>query len=604
VAQRPPPKCAACQVNRVAWARPRVDFCYECLPGGPFAAPACRRCGSRRYFSGGLCDGCHPGGPLYPGSCQGCLAWGVYRAYSWRCWYCRWWRTHYVEGECRYCRRHTTIGELRACRLCLEQARMVQEPGRAVDLTEANRHGQQLFFANMHGPHPRARTIEPRTPEDRSSSNKFKGRVQKRPLPNLARVATGQQFSPVRWSQLTLFDLDADPAVVIGLADSVDSELLRYCDEIVRDHARLHGWSTKQTNDVRRSLRLLQVLQHTPGAQIDATDVLKLPGLQGNVSAESTLEVLAAAGLLDDNRISPAERYFIKQTASLPEPMVTQLRTWFDVMIEGSNAAPRRRPRDPLTARWQIAAVAPILRVWASTGHDSLAGIDRGDVLAALPLAGASRHLADQGLRSLFGVLKSRRVVFANPTRGVPRAATNASIPLPLDTDAIREALNSPETATALAVAVVAFHALASRQVRAIKLTDIVDGRLTVEGRVIPLAAPVLPRLSAWLDHRARTWPATLNPHLFVNRRTAPRLTQVGRPFPWKEVSFTPQGLREDRILDEVRATGGDIRRICELFGLSVEAALRYTDTTFDRTEPADDNPPGSPTKRRDHSQG
>lgn len=596
MAQRPPSKCVVCQVSRVAWTRPRVDFCYACLPGGPFAPPPCRRCGSPRYFSGGLCGDCHPGGPLYPGSCQGCLAWGVYRAYSWRCWYCRWWRTHYVEGDCRYCRRHTTIGELRACRLCLEQARMVQEPGRAVDLAAANRYGQQLFFANMHGRQSRARPIEPRRP-GRSSSDKFKGRVQKRPLPKLARVATGQQFSPVSWRQLTLFDLDPDPAVVIRLAEIIDSELLRYCDEIVRDHARLHGWSTKQTNDVRRSLRLLQVLQHTPGAQIRATDVLKLPGLTGNVSAESTLDVLAAAGLLDDNRISPAERYFVKQTAGLPEPMVTQLRTWFDVMIEGSNTAPRRRPRDPLTARWQIAAIAPILRVWASTGHDSLAAIDRDEVLRALPPAGASRHLADQGFRSLFGVLKSRRLIFANPTRGVPPAAANSSIPLPLDTDAIREALNSPQPITALAVAVVAFHALAARQVRAIKLTDIVDGRLTIEGRVIPLAAPVLPRLAAWLDYRAQTWPATVNPHLFINRRTAPRLTQVSRPFPWREVSFTPQGLREDRILDEVRATGGDVRRICELFDLSVEAALRYTATTFDRSEPADHESPVPPTQ-------
>lgn len=534
---------------------------------------------------------------MYPGSCQGCLAWGVYRAYSWRCWYCRWWRRHYVEGDCFYCGRHTTIAESRACRLCTEQARLVQEPGRAADLAAANRRGQQLFFANMHGRRPKARTAEQRTPDGHSQ---FKGRVRKRPLPPLAQVAAGQQFSPVPWRQLVLFELSPDPAVVIELAENIDSELLRYCDEIVRDHARLHGWSTKQVNDVRRSLRLVQVLQHTPGAKISATDVAKLPGLQGNVSAESTLEVLAAAGLLDDNRISPAERYFIKQTAGLPEPMLAQLRTWFEVMIEGSDKAPRRRPRDPRTARWQIGAIAPILRVWASTGHNSLAGIDRDDVAAALPPAGASRHLADQGLRSLFRVLKSRKMVFVNPTRGVPSTPTNSTIPLPLDTEAIRDALNSAQPAMALAVALVAFHALTARQVRALRLTDVVDGRLTVEGRVIPLAAPVLPRLSAWLDHRARTWPATVNTHLFVNRRTAPRLTQVSRPFPWRDVRVTARGVREDRILDEVRATGGDVLRISELFGLSVDATVRYLATTSDRSdEPAVGEPPVPPTQGR-----
>ncbi|MEC3978885.1 hypothetical protein [Amycolatopsis sp. H20-H5] len=35
--------------------------------------------------------------------------------------------------------------------------------------------------------------------------------------------------------------------------------------------------------------------------------------------------------------------------------------------------------------------------------------------------------------------------------------------------------------------------------------------------------------------------------------------------------------IRTNRILDEVRATGGDVRRICDLFGLSVKAAARYT---------------------------
>ncbi|MGY0063911.1 hypothetical protein ACWY4P_46905 [Streptomyces sp. LZ34] len=37
--------------------------------------------------------------------------------------------------------------------------------------------------------------------------------------------------------------------------------------------------------------------------------------------------------------------------------------------------------------------------------------------------------------------------------------------------------------------------------------------------------------------------------------------------------------LREDRLLHEAEATGGDPRRICDLFGLSVGAALRYTGT-------------------------
>ena len=397
------------------------------------------------------------------------------------------------------------------------------------------------------------------------------------------------------WTQLALFELPLEPSALAALATMADTELLRYCDEVVRDHARAHGWTAKQTNDVRRSLRLVQVLQHTPNAKINASDVLKLPGLQGNVSAQSTIDVLAAAGLLVDDRMTPVERYFNAKVAGLPATMTTQLRIWFGIMMDGSPTAPRRRPRDPATVRLHILAIAPILRVWASQGHDSLTDIVRDDIVAVLPEPGPQRYLAEQGLRSLFHVLKSRKLVFVDPIRAMPVTDTNRTIPLPLDTDAIRTALDSPHPASAFAVGLVAFHALTSRQVRAARLTDIADGRLSIEGRSIPLAAPVLPRLAAWLDHRAATWPNTINPHLFINRRTAPRLTPVSRPFPWREVGFRPQTLREDRILDEVRATGGDVRRICELFDLSVEGALRYT-STLDLT---DTTPSGSGTDAR-----
>jgi hypothetical protein len=565
-----PAKCVTCGEQRVAWSKPRVDFCYACLPGGPLAPPPCSGCGSFRYYNNGLCVACHPHGPDHIVSCLGCLAWGVSRKYRSRCWTCRWWRTHYVEGDCVCCGRRTVISERRACRLCWETARAHQQPGRAVDLADA-RSGQQLFFANM---------TSRRTPLLRAAS-RANGATR---LPRLAEIPRGQTFEPVPWAQLALLDFELNPAAVDAAADSVDSDLVRFCDEVVRDHAEAHGWTRKHTNDVRRTVRLVQVLQHTPNAKINATDVLKIPALQGNVSALSTLDILAAAGVLNDDRLSPAERYFNDKIDGLPTPMTAQLRVWFDVMINGSTTPPRRRPRHPDTARLHIRAVAPIVRVWAARGHDSLASIERADIIDALPHPGPSRHAADQGLRSLFGVLKGRKLVFVDPTRGVPYNGTNTTVPLPLDTDAIRAALNSADPAAALAVALVAFHALASREVRALKLTDVVDGRLTLGDRVIPLAPPVLPRLAVWLDHRARTWPATVNPHLFVNRRTAPRRTEVSRPFPWKQVNLAPQTLREDRILDEIRATGGDVRRVCELFGLGVDAAMRYA-FTLDATD-------------------
>ncbi|WP_157376248.1 hypothetical protein [Amycolatopsis keratiniphila] len=39
------------------------------------------------------------------------------------------------------------------------------------------------------------------------------------------------------------------------------------------------------------------------------------------------------------------------------------------------------------------------------------------------------------------------------------------------------------------------------------------------------------------------------------------------------------QAIRQDRILDEAHAGNGNVRRICDLFGLSVVGAYRYAAT-------------------------
>lgn len=550
---RPPARCNACQDNRVAWVKPRVDLCYECLPGGPFTPPACRKCASDHYFSEGLCDRCHAGAPLHLGSCQDCLAWGVYRANGWRCSSCRWWHTHYPLGDCQYCGRSTHVGEQGACRLCIEQARTRQEPGRAIDLPSSNHYGQQLFFANMRFHRLRTPRLQP---EGR--------RARRAPV----------GFRPVIWRQERIFDMEPDPTVVRERSLRADSDLIRYCSEVVREHAAKHGWSKRQINDVIRSLRLLQVLQDTPGAKIKASEVLQLPRYDGNIS--STLDVLAAADMLIDDRVPNVERYFAGKTARLPEPMKAQLEVWLEVMLSGSSTAPRQRSRDPQTSRIHIMGIAPIIQAWADAGHQSLAEISAEQVRTALPKSGARRNWAETGLRSLFKVLKDRKLIFINPTRGISITPVNATVPLPLDSGTIRQALASPDPAVALAVALVAFHALTATQLSKIQLTDIVDGRLALGARDIPLAGPVRVRLTAWLDHRNRTWPHSINPHLFVGRRSAPRLVAIGKQFPWKGTDLRPQALREDRILQEIHATGGDVRRICDLFGLTMDTAMRY----------------------------
>ncbi|NEA59764.1 hypothetical protein G3I60_37805 [Streptomyces sp. SID13666] len=369
----------------------------------------------------------------------------------------------------------------------------------------------------------------------------------------------------------------ADRVALKRKIDAPDTDMLAHCDVVLRDRAARHSWSKKLTNEVRRSIKLLQALQDTPGAKIHASDVLELPRLGG--TALSTMEILDAAGLLIDDRTLAVRHYFAKHTADLPPKMTEQLQLWLDVMIDGSRQAPRRRARHPQTAHLHILGMASILRSWAAAGHESLAEITKKEYLAALPDRGAHRNFAEQGFRSVFRILKARKQVFLDPTRGVKLTPVTASIPLPLDTDAIRKALNSPDLACACAVSMVAFHALTGPQVQGLLLTDVRDGKLYLDDRIIPLADPVRARLRAYLDHRTLTWPNTLNPHLFINRRTAHRLTPASRNFPWIKVDLKPQALREDRILQEIYATGGDVRRLSDLFGLSIEAGLRYANT-------------------------
>jgi hypothetical protein len=436
-------------------------------------------------------------------------------------------------------------------------------PGQAMDLAGANKHGHQLFFANMSF---HRRGAPPLSPKQRAP---WKLRDHQN-LPGTQPVADVGV-------QMALFDMAPAPQVLAARVRREDNDLTRYCAALVREHAARAGWSKRQRNDVTRSLRILQGLRPTPTSMVRATDVLQLRQYSGNVL--STIDVLAAAGLLIEDRPTRVERYFAAKTSTLPPVMKDQLEVWLEVLTNGSRQAPRQKPRDPKTIIVHILGIEPIIHAWAVAGLQSFAEITRADITAALDETQSRRHIAGNGLKSLFTTLKGRRLIFANPTRGMKASPKATNIPLALDAAVIRGELNSPNPVVALAVALVAFHALTGQQVRELQLTDIRDGHLVVADRLIPLAGPVRTRLAAWLNHRNQTWPGTANPHLLINRRTAPRLLPVSSQFPWSGLTLRPRVLREDRILHEIHATGGDIRRVCDLFGLSVEGATRYLDT-------------------------
>lgn len=102
-------------------------------------------------------------------------------------------------------------------------------------------------------------------------------------------------------------------------------------------------------------------------------------------------------------------------------------------------------------------------------------------------------------------------------------------------------------------------------------------------GRTILLADPVRERIAAWLDKRSRRYPATTNPHLFVSQYTAVRLGPVSSSWISHTHRIPARAIREDRILHEALVTRGDVRRLGDLFGLTVGAAERYAHTTDQR---------------------
>jgi integrase len=570
----PPRACGGC--HRKPIAHRHSKYCYDCQPGGPVTPPPCRRCGTTiDYYSAGLCSRCHQYAPQRPDACRDCHAWGVTRHTKWLCWGCEAWRrTHPTVGVCRSCRQARALDRTGACRLCWRQVVVVRRTlhhHRPIDLLWANRHGQQLFLASMLATDGQRHRSMSRPQQD--------SRPQQRQRLPRQRAAASPPAYPVPHRQLLLFELPPDlPAGRRrGFPDPPDPQLAAWLEQRIWNHATRHGWSKTRRKTVRQAIRILLSLQDTPGAPIRASDVTRM-ALTG-LPVRPVLAILDHAGMLDDDRTPAIEHWFDRKISELPATMASELRIWFEVLLHGSHTPPRTRPRAEVTIRTQLHWALPTLQAWATAGHQSLREISREDVLTALPPSGNPRATVGKALRSIFRVLKARRVTFTNPTVHIKTGEPASRQPLPADLAVLREGLESPDPARTALTAMLAFHGLRAGQLCALRLTDLYDGRLHLDDRTILLAAPVRQRLAAWLDHRNQRWPNGANPHLFIHYRTATQTRPVGVHWLHLKLGISVRAIREDRILDEAYASAGDIRRLCDLFGLSVKAAERYTAT-------------------------
>lgn len=582
-------RCIVCTTAPVAMSG--VDYCFACWPGGPVTPPPCLRCGSvHGYFATGLCERCHRYADPGVDSCRDCLAWGARRTHGWLCRACVSWRAVYANpakngshGPCRSCRRVLTLGGRGVCRLCHKHASHTRPDNEPLDVVGANRRGQQLFFADLFT----SKSDLPPPPRDQRAL----------PLPSPTPTTSKPRWPERRDEQLILFTMKPDLAAHgrSGLLQLAHPEDVAPLVPIAHQVADANKWSPRQRKDAIFGVRIILGTQVDGRGPVRASEVEALRDI--DMCVWTVIEVLSAAGALIEDRVPALDAWFTERLGGLPDPMADELRIWFDIMKNGTRIPPRRRPRSNGSITLNMTWALPMLRQWAAAGHTSLREITREHVYDALPVIGVERSHAIAGLKSVFGLLKQRKVLFLDPTTRITLGNIPTTQPLSLGPEHIarvRDLLNSRQPATALVVALIAFHGIRLGQLQRIELTDIVDGRITVDGRTIPLAAPVRERLASWLDHRAQRWPDTTNEYLFVNRRSVYRGCTVG--VRWLHLvigpGITPRQLREDRILAEAHANGGDVRAISDLFGLSISASSRYAYTLE-----AEDLAASSPTR-------
>ena len=151
-----------------------------------------------------------------------------------------------------------------------------------------------------------------------------------------------------------------------------------------------------------------------------------------DLSITRTAEILALAGLLDDDRVPSFTTLARERLALLPAPMAADVQDWLRVRSQGG---PRSRPRDEHTVRMNFNRVHPPLLEWA--GHYShLREVTAADVTAATgPLHGSLRRQtltcgADPlHLAAVFGIDDTTAIKYAAIARQLQQTPPDSTTP-------------------------------------------------------------------------------------------------------------------------------------------------------------------------------
>ena len=361
------------------------------------------------------------------------------------------------------------------------------------------------------------------------------------------------------------------------VASAITNEALELTRRIAADLAEIRGWNPRIVIQTDRALAV--VLAEHDGTGLIAWSDLS-PALQPrDLSVTRTAEILALAGLLDDDRVDSFTNLQQTRLAVLPSAMATDVEHWLRTRHHGG---PRSRPRDEHTVRMNLNRVYPLLLDWAGRyGH--LREVTATDILTATsPLTGSLRRQTLTALRSLFHHCKKTGRIFRDPTRSITNTLRPLNVLQPLQPEDIDRATAAATTPAArLALALAAIHAARPKSIRGLHLQDIDLGnrRLTITGTTRPLDDLTRTLLLAWLQHRRERWPGTANPHLIINQQTAMTTRAVSENWlthSCRGLSATLERLRIDRQLDEALTHDADPLHLAAVFGIDDTTALRY----------------------------
>jgi hypothetical protein len=496
-------------------------------------------------------------------SCDHCLAWGVLTERL--CKACRSFASTHPAGTCGTCGRDLPV-DAGVCRPCRKQASLIAGPGykTALDLSVAAGTGHQLWF--RFGRLTRA---------DHAPVTVSPAAARSRPV----RLRS-------RWAQLLLCDAPRDLSRVSAQLPPLDPGLAERARTEAGRLAGLRGWSPRTLSLTQRGLRILMAV-HGSGELVRASTVRQLTAR--NMPFPHIIDVLAAVGVLDDDRPDTLAAWLDEQLAGLPDQIRAELDAWLGLRRHGG---PRRRPRSRRTIVRDIYSIRTFL-AGVGTRYSTLRQVTRDDVtswLAGRP--GWSRPQDASTLRSLFGALKAERLIFVNPVRGVRVARRSPSVPAPLPAHLVTATAAAAKSDPALhvVVALAGVHALLPGRIRHLRMdqVDLPGQRLDPGGLNRPLDEFTAGAVRGYLGFRNRRWPATTSPYLLVTRKTA----HTGQPVSvfwmnrlFRRLPVTAEQLRDDRIIEEALAGWADPLHLAAVFGFGPRTGLRYAGAARDSAE-------------------